>query len=114
MASLLTGFANSGSYGIDVAISTQNFQHGWYFQDNWRATKKLTLNLGMRYELTLPRTERYNRMSWVNPAAVSPLKVPGLPTLHGGLEFASPTQRSPYDVDKHNFGPRVGLSYQLN
>jgi hypothetical protein len=113
MASLLMGLSTGGSYGIDVAVTTQNFQHAWYFQDNWRATSKLTLNLGIRYELTLPRTERYNRMSWIDPGVASPLQVPGMPNLHGGLMFASSSQRSPYNLDTHNIGPRAGLAYQF-
>ncbi|HWE00225.1 MAG TPA: carboxypeptidase regulatory-like domain-containing protein [Bryobacteraceae bacterium] len=113
LASFLTGFPQSGSYGIDVAITTQNFQHAWYFQDNWRANDRLTVNLGLRYELTLPRTERYNRMSWVDPSAASPLQVPSLGTLHGGLEFASNSNPSPYNVDPMNFGPRVGVAYRF-
>ena len=64
LASLLTGFPQGGSgYGVDVAVTTQNYAHAWYFQDNWRVTNRLTVNLGLRYELTLPRTERYNRQS---------------------------------------------------
>ncbi len=90
LASLLIGFPQGGSgYGVDVAVTTQNFAHAWYFQDNWRVNDRLTLNLGLRYELTLPRTERYNRMSWVDPNAVSPCRLPGLPQLKGGLVFAS-------------------------
>ncbi len=113
LASLLIGFPQGGSgYGIDVAVTTQNFAHAWYFQDNWRPTSRLTLNLGLRYELTLPRTERYNRMSWVDPNAASPLQAPGLPPLKGGLVFASDKQRSPYNVDPMNFGPRIGLAYR--
>lgn len=113
LASLLIGFPQGGSgYGIDVAVTTQNFAHAWFAQDNWRPTDRLTLNLGLRYELTLPRTERYNRMSWVDPSAASPLQVPGLTNLKGGLVFASPDQRSPYDVDYTNLAPRVGLAYR--
>jgi hypothetical protein len=113
LASLLIGFPNGGNgYGIDVAVTTRNFAHAWYFQDNWRVSDRLTLNLGLRYELTLPRTERYNRMSWVDPNAVSPMQVPGLPQLNGGLMFASDKQRSPYDTDPMNFGPRIGIAWR--
>ena len=78
LASLMVGFAQGGNgYGVDVAVTTQNFAHAWYFQDNWRPTNRLTINLGLRYELTLPRTERYNRMSWIDPNVASPLQVPG-------------------------------------
>ncbi len=113
LASLLIGFPQGGNgYGVDVAVTTQNFAHAWYFQDNWRPTSRLTLNLGLRYELTLPRTERYNRQSWIDPNVASPLSVPGLPQLKGGLEFASDNQRTPYNVDPLNFGPRFGIAYR--
>jgi hypothetical protein len=113
LASLLIGFPQGGSgYGVDVAVTTKNFAHAWYFQDNWRINDKLTINAGLRYELTLPRTERYNRMSWVDPNAISPLQVAGLPQLKGGLEFASNSNPSPYKVDPFNFGPRFGIAYR--
>jgi len=113
LASLLIGFPQGGSgYGVDVAVTTQNFAHAWYFQDNWRPTNRLTINLGLRYELTLPRTERYDRQSWIDPNVASPLQVPGMPNLKGGLEFASSSDRSPYNVDPRNFGPRVGIAYR--
>ncbi len=119
LASFLVGFPSysgsptGGSYGIDVAVTTKNFAHAWYFQDNWKVNDRLTLNLGLRYELTLPRTERYNRQSWLDPNATSPLQVPGLSPLHGGVEFASSSQPSPYNVDPMNFGPRIGLAYRM-
>ena len=113
LASLIIGFPQSGNgYGMDVAVTTQNFAHAWYFQDNWRPTSRLTLNLGLRYELTLPRTERFNRMSWIDPLVASPLQVPGYPNLRGGLEFATDSDRSPYNVNPTNFGPRVGIAYR--
>ncbi|MGH9583032.1 MAG: hypothetical protein ACRD4O_08875, partial [Bryobacteraceae bacterium] len=113
MASLLMGFPQGGNgYRIDVAVSTQNFAHAWYFQDNWRPTSRLTVNLGLRYELTLPRTERYNRMSWIDPNVVSPIQVAGLPQLTGGMEFASDKERHAYNTDYADWGPRVGLAYR--
>jgi hypothetical protein len=113
LASLLVGFPQGGSgYGVDVAVTTQNFAHACYFQDNWRPTNRLTINLGLRYELTLPRTERYNRMSWIDPSVASPLQVPGMSNLMGGLEFATNSNRTPYNVDPMNFGPRIGIAYR--
>jgi len=113
LASLLIGFPQGGDgYGVDVAITTQNFAHAWYFQDNWRPTNRLTVNLGLRYELTLPRTERYNRQSWIDLNAASPLKVPGLPGLKGGLVFASDKDRYAYNTNYANWGPRIGFAYR--
>src|SRR5713226_9634151 len=51
-------------------------------------------------------------MSWIDPNVASPLQVPGLPNLKGGLVFASNNDRSPYNVDPMNFGPRFGIAYR--
>jgi hypothetical protein len=67
----------------------------------------------MRYDLDLPRTDRYNRMSWLDLNAASPLQVPGMGPLKGGLQFANPNDRSPYYNNYHGFGPRFGFAYQL-
>ena len=118
MASLMTGIGAPagdvwGTYYIDYAPATQNWNIGSFIQDNWRATDKLTLNIGMRYDLDLPRTERYNRISWLDLTAPSPLQVPGMGPLKGGLQYANGHDRSPYYNNYHGFGPRFGLAYKL-
>lgn len=114
-ASLLLGTPQSGSFGIVPSIATQNHYFGAYLQDDVRLSGKLTINLGLRYELELPRDERYNRQNYWDFAVENPLssKV-GLP-LRGGLQFAgvSGNPRSPYDADFTNFSPRFGFAYQL-
>jgi hypothetical protein len=116
MASFLTGFStdNSGGGTYEVAnwVSTANYQFGGYLQDNWKVTSKLTLNLGVRYDITMPRTERYNRMEWVDPSLVSPEQIPGLPTLYGGEVYASPSDRTNYELDPTNIQPRFGFAWQ--
>ncbi len=99
--------------GFDNFVSTQSFRYAAFVQDNYRVTPKLTLNLGLRYELSTPRTERFNRMNWLDPNAVSPLQVAGLPTLHGVEVFAGPDNRSNYYADYKMIQPRFGLAYQL-
>ena len=118
MASFMTGIGAPagdvwGAYEIDYAPAGQNWNIGSFVQDNWRTTDKLTLNIGMRYDLDLPRTERFNRMSWLDLNAPSPLQVPGLGPLKGGLQFATPNDRSPYYNNYHGFGPRFGFAYKL-
>ncbi len=99
IASFLTGVGGpgaSGSYDVPNFTSTQSFQFAAYVQDDWKVSKKLTLNLGFRNEFLSPQTERYNRMNKLDPSMVSPLQVPGLPTLHGGEVYMSPSDRSNY------------------
>ena len=61
-ASFLLGVPSNASMGVASPFSA-NYEWGALFvQDDWRVTPKLTLNLGMRWELELPTTERYNRM----------------------------------------------------
>jgi carboxypeptidase family protein len=116
MAGLMIGAGgpgNWGDYDIDYAAATQNWNLGGFVQDNWRVTDKLTLNVGMRYDLDLPRTERYNRVSWLDLNAPSPLKVPGFDNLKGGLAFATKDKRAPYDNNYAGWGPRLGFAYRL-
>ena len=116
MAGLMIGAGaqgNWGAYEIDYAAATQNWNIGSFAQDNWRVTPKLTLNIGLRYDLDLPRTERANRISWLNPDAPSPLQVPGMPNLKGGLQYADSNHRAPYENNYNGWGPRFGIAYQV-
>jgi len=54
--------------GFNNFVSTQNWRYAGFVNDNFHATSKLTLNLGLRYELSLPRTERFNRMESLDPS----------------------------------------------
>jgi hypothetical protein len=122
MADFLTGvgsvFDTGGGctpcqQGFNNIVSTQSFQFGTFVQDNYKLTPKLTLNFGLRYELNTPRTERFNRMNWLDPNAVSPLQNPAFPTLHGIEVFASSKERHNYYTDYKDISPRFGLAYQL-
>ncbi|MES2220761.1 MAG: TonB-dependent receptor, partial [Acidobacteriota bacterium] len=121
MATFMLGYASDGGYyEIQDQNAQENYQFAGYVQDNWRATEKLTLNLGLRYDVTLPRTERHNRQNWFDPNAISPLQVPGVGPnggtgpLVGGEVFASPSQRKVNDTDWKDWQPRVGFAYQFS
>lgn len=115
MASLMMGYPASGSIDYATGVSIQNLYTGIYFQDDYRVTPKLTLNLGLRYEYQTPTTERYDRTTrGFDYYGASPLSVPGL-DLRGGLIYAgvSGVGRGIYNPDRNNFAPRVGLAYTL-
>lgn len=122
LASFLTGVGdprNSGGgctpcqVGLINYVSTQSFRYAAFAQDNYRVTHKLTLNLGLRYELSTPRTERFNRMNWLDPTAPSPLANSPLGALKGAEVFASSKDRSNYYTDYKAIQPRFGFAYQL-
>jgi hypothetical protein len=119
VASLLLGTGTTGNVLIQgwKNVASQSFYLSWYLQDDWRVTSKLTLNLGLRYEMDTPRTERYNRMNWFDRSVESPLadEVADFPHLVGGVVFAGyrGNSRHQYEYDNNNFGPRLGLAYQL-
>ncbi len=115
MATFLTGTSTPswGQYEVPAFLTTQNFQWAGYIQDNFRASKNLTVNVGLRYELTMPATERYNRQNWLDPNAPSPIKAPGFPDLRGGDMFTDEHIRTTQDADYRNFQPRIGIAYRL-
>jgi len=119
LADMLIGGAgaNWGQYEIPDFLATQNFAWAGYAQDNFHASKKLTVNVGLRYDLTMPQTERWNRLSWLDPNAPNPLENAAgqpFPNLRGGLMFSSPKQRSNFNADYRDFQPRLGVAYSLN
>ncbi|MGB9446342.1 MAG: TonB-dependent receptor, partial [Candidatus Acidiferrum sp.] len=124
MASFMMGqMGGSQGYEIQYRPATENYQFAGFGQDNWKVTPKLTLNLGLRYDVNLPRTERYNRMDWFDPNVVSPLNGGSITytdplsgesvtrTLYGGEVFATPNERSNFVTDWKDFQPRFGFSY---
>ena len=115
IASFMTGVGGPGSWGqyeIPNYVSTQSFQYGGFVQDNWKVNRNLTLNLGMRYDVSTPRSERYNRMNAFDPNVTSPVTAPGLGTLHGGEIFMSPSDRNNFNTDlrRHRTANRLRLS----
>jgi hypothetical protein len=113
-----TGYADfllgipGGSLAIQPAVASKSSYLAEFIEDDWHVNDRLTLNLGLRYDLSFPRTERYNRMSLFDEAANAPISVPG-ETLKGAMTFVGPGHRSYTSADKNNLAPRLGLAYQL-
>jgi hypothetical protein len=99
---LMSGFSD---YEIGVASSffkTFNYETGYFVQDDWKVNRRLTLNLGVRYDLyTYPYEQNNNQANY------------DLAT--GNLLFAgvNGNSRSLINTDKNNVAPRVGFAYDV-
>lgn len=120
LASFLLGLGSSGFMQHRIRPASASSYWAGYVQDDWKATPKLTLNLGLRYELDVPRSERYNRMSYWLMDAPSPIAgrvrsdgCPSCRSLRGAMMFTDENRRTQTPADKNNFAPRIGIAYQL-
>jgi hypothetical protein len=135
VADLLLGIPNSGY--IDY---NNNSYRSWpyyagFVQDTWKLKPRLTISLGLRYDVQIPFVERYNRINQgFDLASVNPLSTqiianwntiaaaynaqnpqypyPSPPSaIYGGRTFATPADRRPYDTDWTDLQPRFGLAW---
>jgi len=110
----------------------------FYLNDDWKVSRRLTMNLGIRYDLLTPQYEKWNRQNGAfDPTVSSGLgsaiaanvtalgsQIPaayqslysGLSSLKGGITFAgvNGTGSTPWPTYKKSLQPRVGLAYQVN
>ena len=117
VATLLLGLPTGGSVSRSPAMAVQSHYAGLYVQDDYRITRRLTLCLGLRYDLETPLTDRYDRLSFdFNPDGDLGITVPGIGPIKGGLRFvnANGTPRRQGYTDTNNIGPRVSATYALN
>lgn len=114
LASLLLGTPVSGSVDSNTGVSILNKYFGFFVQDDYRITSRLTLNIGLRYEFETPRTERYNRATRGFDRNAK-YNLGGIPVT-GGLVYAGTggLPRGIYDSDTNNFAPRIGLAYSFS
>ena len=111
-AAFLLGLPSTGSVTYSDTWARRHYYHGFFLQDDWHVTPKLTLNLGVRLDIETGFVERYNRQSWFDPTEATPLaQQTGLP-LTGGVQFSG-VNGQPRGLWKtgHYVGPRVGLAY---
>jgi hypothetical protein len=130
LASFLLGLPSGGRAVRQDSYAEESTVWGPYFQDDWKITRRLTLTLGLRYELEGPLTERFNRtIRGLDPAALpieaqvkanyakSPTSEvpPDQFRVRGGLTFAAVNglPRTLWQRDRNNFMPRIGLAYNL-
>ncbi|MBS1855699.1 MAG: TonB-dependent receptor [Acidobacteria bacterium] len=113
LATFLLGIPG-GSVTPVPALALQSKYYAGFVQDEWKIARNFTLNLGLRYELETPRTDRFNQLTNFAYGATPPLNAPGL-NLKGALSFVGVNGASRYDsqVDANNFAPRVGFAWHL-
>jgi hypothetical protein len=133
LASYLLGLPTGGSLGrLSGGEAMQSKFWAIYWQDDWKLSSKLTLNLGLRYEYESPLTERFNRsVTQFDFDTPSPIEAQaraayaanpqaGVPVsdfrVRGGVLFAGANglPRTFWNADTNNFMPRVGLAYNVN
>jgi hypothetical protein len=131
IASFLLGIP-SGSMAVNASYAERNSIYGFYVQDDYKFSSKLTVNIGLRYEVESPTTERYNRavrnFDGVTPSPIeaqaraqyAAAPIPELPASQfrvlGGLTFtnANGNPRGYWETAKRNFMPRIGIAYQFD
>src|SRR5882724_10878514 len=95
--------------GANVTPALAQKYFAVYSQNDWRATKKLTINLGLRWDLQPGPTERYNRASTYDFTKSNPFGSAGAIAFPGTHGYS----RNFWDTEYHDFGPRIGAAYRL-
>ena len=117
VADFLLGDAGFFRHGGGEFKDMAGWRWGWFAQDDWRATERLTLNLGLRWDPYLPYHEREGRWACFQPGIHS-TRYPNAPT---GLTFAGGAGQAhdPGCPDAgifrqlNTFAPRLGFAYKL-
>ncbi len=110
VATLLLGWTTTGFVDdFDVRHTRSDYWAG-FLQDDWKLTRNLTMNIGLRWDMDTPRWDRNNRQNGFDPDALNPVSgTPGVVTfagIDGRGKFA-------HDFDLNNFGPRFGFAYRM-
>lgn len=144
-ASLLFGYADNVNESTQLivlpSVANKSKETGFYVQDDWKVTSKLTVNLGLRYEWSTPYNERYNHIEFSNftadtgqsinltslPSAAQAagamsaqatmqsvgLNLPTTEELYGTTEFPTSSMRN-VPVYRSDIGPRLGFAYAFD
>ena len=115
------GNQSTGSLVISAPVAGKQTYRALYAGDTWHLTNKLTLNLGLRYELSGPWSERFDRLTYFDPAATNAAvtgcsgtvgsKCPGDLFL---VKTGRNSGRNNLPLNKDEWSPRLGVAYSFN
>jgi len=114
-ASFLLGTVNSGnSFFRDSLPGGRYKYYGWFIDDTYKMTPKLTMNIGLRYEIQSPSADPLGRLSYMDPSVPNP----GAGNLPGAYVFGGQGQGRQgwtrfFDTHYKNFAPRIGFAWQF-
>ena len=95
--------------GANVTPAFAQKYFALYSQNDWRVNARLTVNLGLRWDVQPGPTERYNRFSAYDFTQKNPFGTLGTIAFPGANGYG----RNLWPTEYHDFGPRVGAAYQL-
>jgi hypothetical protein len=104
LADFIFGLPSTIQLGNDFVTNLRQHVNSLYFQDDYRMTSKLTLNLGLRWEYATPIWERDNNWTNFNPSTNTLVKA-----TNGGI-----FNRALINPDYKDFGPRIGAAYSVD
>ena len=108
IATFLLGDVSSASMPIQIGQSQRGYSTSFFVQEDWKATRRLNLNIGLRYDYqSAPIEQNDGNINF--DFGKNPLT--GLPgrTVYAGQDYGS----SNWDIDRKDFGPRFGFAYDL-
>jgi len=132
LAAFLLGLPSTGDYDLQARADYKQYYIGSFVQDDWRVSDKLTLNLGVRFDIDTPFGEKYGHtVNGFNPTAANAVSglaanfkgttvsssglsvaVPSISAL-GGLTFPNANGGAPYQTNSGFVSPRIGFSYSV-
>ncbi len=104
LADFMFGLRNSYSLNNAVIVNLRQRMNFLYVHDDFKVSQKLTLNMGLRYELATPQWERDNILSNFNPSGPSLIQAKSGPLY----------DRTLVNQDRNNFAPRFGFAYTVS
>ncbi|MGE5648047.1 MAG: TonB-dependent receptor domain-containing protein [Acidobacteriota bacterium] len=109
-AQMMLGLVSSASIKVDTPTGSKFRDYALFFQDDFKATSRLTLNLGLRWDYQPQQVEKYNRYFNFCTTCIDPNTI-GVP---GAMQWLEGDQRTFFPNHHTDFGPRVGIAYQVN